>query len=192
LAGGIAHDLNNVLAPILTAVQILQVRYTDEKSARILNTIESNVKRGADMVKQILTFARGVEGERIPIQLTHLIYELDKIIQETFPKSIKIKLDLPRYLWTVSGDATQLHQVLLNLCVNARDAMPGGGTLRIVADNIVIDEEFARRYLDARVGNYVLVKVIDSGVGIPPNIINKIFEPFFTTKAPGKGTGLGL
>lgn len=192
LAGGIAHDLNNVLAPILTAVQILQLRHTDEKSQRILNTIEANVKRGADMVKQILTFARGVEGERTPLQIQHLIYELEKIALETFPRSIKIHLDLPPNLWTISGDATQLHQVLLNLCVNARDAMPAGGELVISAANIVVDEHLARVNLDARVGNYVVIRVKDSGVGIPSNIINKIFEPFFTTKDPGKGTGLGL
>jgi PAS domain S-box-containing protein len=192
LAGGIAHDLNNVLAPILTAVQILQLRISDEKSQRILTTIESNVKRGADMVKQILTFARGVEGERVPLQLHHLIYELEKIILETFPKSIKISLDLPSNLWTVSGDATQLHQVLLNLCVNARDAMPKGGKLTISAENTVVDEEFARVNLDAKTGDHILIKVNDTGVGIPSNIINKIFEPFFSTKEPGKGTGLGL
>lgn len=192
LAGGIAHDLNNVLAPILTAVQILQLRHTEEKSQRILNTIEANVKRGADMVKQILTFARGVEGDRMPLQIQHLIYELEKIALETFPKSIKIHLDLPANLWNISGDATQLHQVLLNLCVNARDAMPAGGELAISAVNTVVDEHLARINLDARVGNYLVIRVKDSGVGIPSNIINKIFEPFFTTKDPGKGTGLGL
>jgi hypothetical protein len=192
LAGGIAHDLNNVLAPILTAVQILEVRFTDEKSQRILSTIESNVKRGADMVKQILTFARGVEGERIPLQLQPLVHDLEKITLETFPKSIDIQLDIPKMLWTVSGDATQLQQVLLNLCVNARDAMPDGGELAISAENRTLDETFVRVNLDARVGNYVVIRVKDSGVGIPPEIINRIFEPFFTTKEPGKGTGLGL
>lgn len=192
LAGGIAHDLNNVLAPILTAVQILQMRFSDDKSLRILNTIESNVKRGADMVKQILTFARGVEGERMPLQIQHLIYELEKIVLETFPKSIKVKLDLPANLCTVSGDSTQLHQVLLNLCVNARDAMPKGGRLMISAENTEVNEEFARLNLDAKVGSYIVIKVTDTGIGIGGNIINKIFEPFFSTKEPGKGTGLGL
>lgn len=192
LAGGIAHDLNNVLAPILTAVQILEVRFTDEKSQRILSTIENNVKRGADMVKQILTFARGVEGERIPLQVQHLIHELKKITLETFPKSIDIQIDMTPDLWTVSGDATQLHQVLLNLCVNARDSMQEGGSLSIKAENAELDEKFVRINLDAMVGDYVVVRVQDTGVGIPDEIINRIFEPFFTTKAPGKGTGLGL
>lgn len=192
LAGGIAHDLNNVLAPILTAIQILQVRFDDDKSQKILGTVESNVKRGADMVKQILTFARGVEGERVPLQLQHLIFELDKITLDTFPKSISTHLDIATDLWAVSGDATQLHQVLLNLCVNARDAMSEGGKLEIYAKNVTLDEAFVRTHLEARLGEYVLVKVSDTGVGIPANVINKIFEPFFTTKEPGKGTGLGL
>ncbi len=193
LAGGIAHDLNNIFSPIMTAVQILQVRFAeDSRSQRILNTIESNVKRGADMVKQILTFARGVEGERVPLYINHLVYELEKIVLETFPKSISIQIADPDDLWTVSGDATQLHQVLLNLCVNARDAMPYGGVLKIVIQNVTLDEEFVRTHLEAHVGDYVVIKVIDSGVGIPKEIINKIFEPFFTTKESGKGTGLGL
>ncbi len=193
LAGGIAHDLNNIFAPIMTAVQILQVRFVDDqRSQRILNTIESNIKRGADMVKQILTFARGVEGERVPLHVNHLIYELEKIVLETFPKSITIQIIDQDDPWTVSGDATQLHQVLLNLCVNARDAMPHGGVLKIVVQNVSLDEEFVRTHIEARVGDYVVIKVIDSGVGIPDEIINKIFEPFFTTKESGKGTGLGL
>lgn len=192
LAGGIAHDLNNVLAPILTAVQILEVKHSDEKSQRILNTIESNVKRGADMVKQILTFARGVEGERIPIKLLHLIHDLEKIVLETFPKSIRIQITPAARLWNVAGDATQLHQVLLNLCVNARDAMPDGGLLTVTAENRSLGEDFVRSNLEAEVGDYVMITVRDTGVGIPADIITKIFEPFFTTKEPGKGTGLGL
>ena len=192
LAGGIAHDLNNVLAPILTAVQILEVKHTDAKSQRILTTIESNVKRGADMVKQILTFARGVEGERIPIKLLHLIHDLEKIVRETFPKSIRIHLSSAARLWNVSGDATQLHQVLLNLCVNARDAMPDGGSLTVTAENRSLGEDFVRSNLEANVGDYVMITVRDTGVGIPEDIITKIFEPFFTTKETGKGTGLGL
>ncbi|RMH81626.1 MAG: PAS domain S-box protein, partial [Calditrichaeota bacterium] len=192
LAGGIAHDLNNVLAPILTAVQILQVRLTDEKSRRILQTIESNVTRGAEMVRQILTFARGVEGERVALQIDRLIGDLERMLRETFPRTIEIHSHFGENLWTVSGDATQLHQVLLNLCVNARDAMPRGGRLTLMAENVYLDEQFARTHLDAQVGPYVLISVHDTGVGIPSDIIDKIFEPFFTTKTPDKGTGLGL
>ncbi len=192
LAGGIAHDLNNVLAPILTAVQILQTKYKDEKSKRILNTIETNVTRGAEMIKQILTFARGIEGERIPLQIPHLLTELNKIISETFPKSIRLKLNVSSPLWTVLGDATQLQQVFLNLCVNSRDAMPAGGRMSISARNIILDKNFTRLYIDAKVGRYVLVKISDTGTGIPDNILDKIFEPFFTTKGMDKGTGLGL
>ncbi len=192
LAGGIAHDLNNILAPMLTAVQILQLRMKDKKSLHILETIEKNVKRGAEMVKQILAFARGVEGERIPLQLDHLLHEVQSILHETFPKSIEIEMDVAPCLWTVSGDATQLQQVLLNLCVNARDAMPDGGKLSIKVSNKFVDENYARMHLSASVGHFVLISVTDTGVGIPPEIKNKIFEPFFTTKEVGKGTGLGL
>lgn len=192
LAGGIAHDLNNVLAPILTAVQILQVRLDDDKSHRILDTIEGNVKRGADMIKQILTFARGVEGERIPLQMTQILDEIKKIVEETFPRSVNMHSDIPRALWSVSGDATQLHQVLLNLCVNARDAMPEGGELHLTAENTELTIEARRIHLDASPGPYVLIRVEDNGSGIPADIINKIFDPFFTTKTMDKGTGLGL
>ncbi|MGH1366554.1 MAG: PAS domain S-box protein [Calditrichia bacterium] len=192
LAGGIAHDLNNVLAPILTAVQILQVRFDDNKSQRILDTIEANVKRGADMIKQILTFARGVEGERIPLQMTQILDEIRQIIEETFPRSVALESSIPRSLWSVSGDATQLHQVLLNLCVNARDAMPEGGELQLIAENQELTTEANRVHLDARPGPYVTIRVKDSGTGIPADIINKIFDPFFTTKTMDKGTGLGL
>ncbi|MCB0262956.1 MAG: PAS domain S-box protein [Calditrichia bacterium] len=193
LAGGIAHDLNNVLAPILTAVQILQVRLgEDERNLKILDTIEGNVKRGVDMVKQILAFARGVEGDRMPLQLTGLIEDVAKISRDTFPKSIDIQMDVEPELWNVSGDMTQLHQVLLNLCVNARDAMPDGGILSIGLDNLTIDDHFARTILEARPGRFVRISVSDTGVGISEALLNRIFEPFFTTKETGKGTGLGL
>ncbi len=193
LAGGIAHDLNNVFAPIMTAVEVLQVRYAnEERNQRILNTIASNVRRGSDMVKQILSFARGVEGERAPLNMAELIFEIERILQETFPKSINIRSKAPKNLWMVSGDATQLHQVLLNLCVNARDAMPEGGMLKIEARNVKLDREFTSIHLNTFGGKYVLIQVIDTGVGIPADIIDRIFEPFFTTKESGKGTGLGL
>jgi two-component system, cell cycle sensor histidine kinase and response regulator CckA len=121
-----------------------------------------------------------------------LVSEIRQIVQETFPKSIEVHLDLPNDLWLVSGDATQLHQVLMNLCVNARDAMSEGGTLSLSATNLVIDENYMRMNLDAQVGPYVMVSVSDTGMGIPPEALDRIFEPFFTTKELGKGTGLGL
>jgi len=194
LAGGIAHDLNNILTPILAAPQLLQYKFpeADERTQRLLNTLESNAKRGADLVKQVLSFARGIEGKRTVLQVRHLISEIKQIAKETFPKLIEVFTDIPQDLWTVRGDATQLHQVLMNLCVNARDAMPDGGTLSIAAENLRVDENYARMNLGAHVGPYIVISITDTGIGMSPEIVDRIFEPFFTTKEPGKGTGLGL
>ncbi|MGE5445537.1 MAG: two-component system sensor histidine kinase NtrB, partial [Ignavibacteriales bacterium] len=192
LAGGIAHDLNNMLHPIIMSLQWLQQRFTDEQSQRVLNALEASAQRGADLVKQVLSFARGLDGEHIPIRAKRLISEIEKILQQTFPKSIEISTDISEDLWVISGDPTQLHQVLMNLCVNARDAMPSSGRLSISAKNIIIDENYARMNIDAKVGPYIIITVSDTGVGIPPKVMDRIFEPFFTTKESGKGTGLGL
>ncbi len=194
LASGIAHDLNNILTPILAGAQLLPLRLSnmDERSRHLLEILETNAKRGADLVKQILSFARGVEGKRMPLQLTHLILEVVKILKETFPKSIEICTDIPQDLWIVFGDSTQLHQILMNLCVNACDAMPNGGTLTISAANLLIDENYACMNLEAKIGPYIVITVADTGIGIPTEIKERIFEPFFTTKDVSKGTGLGL
>jgi PAS domain S-box-containing protein len=192
LASGIAHDLNNVLAPIMLSIEVLRKRTTDETGKRMLETIESSAKRGSDIVKQVLTFSRGAEGERVLLQPKHLIDEIVKIAKETFPRSIEIQADVPRNLWALLADPTQIHQVLLNVCVNARDAMPKGGKLTIKAENIIIDEQYACMDIDAKPGQYVVIAITDTGIGISPKILNKIFEPFFTTKEVGKGTGLGL
>ncbi|MBD2385844.1 hybrid sensor histidine kinase/response regulator [Cylindrospermum sp. FACHB-282] len=192
LASGIAHDLNNVLAPILMTAQLLESQVYDERSRRLLPILITNAKRGANLVKQVLSFTRGLEGERTLLQLKHLIIEIQQIIKETFPKSIDVFTQISPDFWTISGDATQLHQVLMNLCVNARDAMPNGGTLTISAANFLVDENYARMHIDAKVGAYVVITVHDTGIGIPPEILDRIFEPFFTTKELGQGTGLGL
>lgn len=191
LASGIAHDLNNILTPILTTSQLLQTQFHDERSQRLLSIQVNNAKRGANLIKQVLSFARGIEGKHHLIQVRHLILEIKQILTETFPKSIEICTDISSDLWTVFGDATQLHQVLMNLCVNARDAMPDGGILSIRAENIVIDEHYAKMNLDGQ-GCYIAITVSDTGIGIPPEVIDRIFEPFFTTKELGFGTGLGL
>jgi two-component system cell cycle sensor histidine kinase/response regulator CckA len=192
LAGGIAHDLNNVLSPILMAVRLLQLKHKDVETARLLEMLERSAERGGDLVKQVLEFARGVEGERIMLQAKHLIREVMKILKDTLPKSIEVQFRAGQDLSVVAGDATQLHQVLMNLCVNARDAMPQGGKLTIEAQNALIDENYARMNLEARPGSYVVIKVADTGTGIPRSNLERIFEPFFTTKAVGLGTGLGL
>ncbi|MFZ3168984.1 MAG: PAS domain S-box protein [Candidatus Methanoperedens sp.] len=192
LAGGIAHDINNVLTPIMLSLELLKEKFTDNKSQQLIDILDRSAKRGASLIKQVQSFARGVEGERMPLQTAHLISEIRQIAKETFPRNIEIMTDIQKDLWTISGDATQLHQVLMNLCVNARDAMPDGGILSISAGNIFIDENFTHIDIEARVGHYIVIAVTDTGAGIPPKIMDRMFEPFFTTKENGKGTGLGL
>jgi PAS domain S-box-containing protein len=194
LAGGISHDLNNILTPILAASQLLQTKFAQdqERSHHLLTIIESNAKRGASLVKQVLSFARGCKGERTILQVKHLIAEIGQIAKHTFPKSIEFAITLSEDLWAISGDVTQLHQVLMNLVVNARDAMPDGGIIKISAENLFIDEAYATMNLDAKVGHYIVMTVADTGIGMPPAILDKIFDPFFTTKDSSTGTGLGL
>lgn len=194
LASGIAHDLNNVLTPILGIVQLLPLKVPnlDERTQHLLEILNDSARRGADLVKQILAFARGIEGKPIDTQVIHLLAEIQKIIRQTFPKNIELANDFSPNLGLISADATLLHQVFMNLCVNARDAMPNGGTLYISAENVTIDEYYARLHMDAKAGDYVVVTIADTGTGIPPALLDRIFEPFFTTKETVQGTGLGL
>jgi hypothetical protein len=192
LSSGIAHDLNNILSPITMGTQMLKLKVQDEQSQRLLDVMQASAERGGKMISQILSFARGISGERALLQPKHLIREIVRIATETFPRSIRIESHLSEGLWEVHGDATQLHQVLLNLCVNARDAMPRGGTLTIKAENRILDKVYAQMLKGASPGNFAVITVTDTGEGISPEIIDRIFDPFFTTKEPGRGTGLGL
>lgn len=194
LAAGIAHDLNNILTPIVPIAEILTLQFPnlDSHTRQLLELVQSSSKRGAALIKQILGFTRGVQGKRMTLQLTPVIYEIRQIITETFPKSIELRMNIAKDLWAICGDFNQLHQVLLNLCINARDAMPNGGTLEISAENLLGDEDFARRHLVAEVGPYIAIAVSDTGIGIPAENLDLIFDPFFTTKDVGQGTGLGL
>lgn len=192
LASGIAHDLNNVLAPILMALHTLQQRFTDESSQRWLSLIHKSAERGRDLIEQVLSFAKGAEGERVPLQVSHLIKDIANILQETLPKNIELELVIPDGLWMVIGDTTQIHQVLMNLCINARDAMPDGGHLLIKARNRFLVEEEERLVTNPMQKQYVRITVADTGVGIPANILDRVFDPFFTTKDKGQGSGLGL
>lgn len=194
LASGIVHDLNNMLTPILAIAQLLPLKLNSRESdcSEMLTMLENSAKQGADLVKQILTFARGNEGKRTVMQVKHLLKDIEQFAKRTFAKSIVIERNLPQDLLTVFADPTQIHQVLMNLVVNARDAMPNGGTITIAAQNLYIDESYAKMNIEAQVGNYVVVTIADTGTGIPPEVIERIFEPFFTTKQLGKGTGLGL
>lgn len=192
MAGGLAHDLNNILAPISMAIELLKIRTHDERGQELLDTIAGSVRRGADMIEQVISFARGREGRRMDVNPRVLISEIAKIGRETFLKDIHLEIHASPDLWMVRGDPTQLHQVLLNLCFNARDAVSANGWIAIEATNVHIDESFAAMTLEAQPGPHVCITVKDNGTGIEQEIQEKIFDPFFTTKAVGKGTGLGL
>ncbi|MBS0018128.1 MAG: response regulator [Arthrospira sp. SH-MAG29] len=192
LASGIAHDLNNILTPILASVQMFQLGLDQEKQNKMLKLIENNTKRGANLIKQVLSFAKGFEGKLEIFQVRHLISEVADIARETFPKSINVNTNVSKELWTVYGDPTQLHQILMNLCVNARDAMTDGGNLSLSASNVILNQKEARLNLDAKEGFYVMITVSDTGTGISQEVLDRIFEPFFTTKEFAKGSGLGL
>lgn len=192
LAGGIAHDLNNVLAPILVSIELLRLDEPDPERLTVLASLEDSARRGADLVRQVLSFARGIEGKRVLTNLHHLARELKQIVRDTFPKNIELRLESAKDLWAVSADPTQLHQVMMNLCVNARDAMPERGRLTLVLRNIVVDGVYAGMNPGAKPGPHVIIEVADTGTGIPARLQERIFDPFFTTKEVGTGTGLGL
>jgi PAS domain S-box-containing protein len=193
LASGIAHDLNNILTPILGASQLLPLTLPtlNARNQRLLNMLVDSSKRGSSLVKQILTFARGLDGQYTTLQVRHILTEIISIARQTFPKSIEITLDLEREdLWMVCVDATQIHQVLMNLFVNARDAMPDGGILTATARNIKLDESYVILHPQVSVGAYITITIEDTGIGMDSETIDRIFDSFFTTKE--SGTGLGL
>ncbi|OBQ38555.1 MAG: histidine kinase [Anabaena sp. CRKS33] len=194
LAGGIAHDINNILTPILGSAQLLKARFSQDNNRvlQMLTIIENNAKQGAALVKQLLSFAKGVEGKYTILQVNDLIKDTIQFAKQTLSKSIKFSTHLSPKLFPVYGDKTQLHQVVMNLVVNAADAMPNGGHLSISAENLYIDENIRQINCHAKVGNYIVITVRDTGTGMSPEIVERIFEPFFTTKDFGKGTGLGL
>ena len=192
LAGGVAHDLNNILAPVLMTAELLTARATAGRDRELLAMMAQGAQRAADTVRQLLLFSRGVEGQRGLVQARHLLKEMAGIMRETFPREITIVEHPAPDLWPVVADATQLHQVLMNLCVNARDAMPNGGTLTLSAANVELGPDDLHLHPDARPCGYTVLSVADTGHGIGPEIINRIFDPFFTTKEVGRGSGLGL
>jgi nitrogen-specific signal transduction histidine kinase/ActR/RegA family two-component response regulator len=192
LAGGIAHDLNNLLAPIMMGVGLLKSNDLPSRSRQILANIERSAMRGADLVKQVLSFARGVEGARVAVPVDQLVHEIETIVRNTFPKNIRFETEVEPGTGMILGDPLQLNQVLLNLCVNARDAMPSGGTLTLKVADTEVDEPFAVMSGDVAPGRYVLIEVADTGEGMDHETLKRLFEPFFTTKTVGKGSGLGL
>ncbi|MEW6146203.1 MAG: GAF domain-containing protein [Thermodesulfobacteriota bacterium] len=192
LAGGIAHDLNNILQPILMSIQLLNTRITDEKSRSWLEILDRSAQRGADLIRQILSFARGLESKKQPFDLKYLVKDVQKIVDETFPKFITLHTEIEDSVPSVYGDYTQLNQVLMNLLVNARDAMPEGGDLGIAVKSITAGEERTPVFLKTDYRQYIVIEISDNGVGIPSEYMDRIFDPFFTTKEQDKGTGLGL
>jgi PAS domain S-box-containing protein len=192
LAGGIAHDLNNILAPMLMGASLLRSKLTDPRDQGIVTIIEKGAERGAAIIRQLMKFSRGREGTTGNVEMRRLINDMLDMIRETFPRDIEVKTTMPEDLWVIKGNTTQIHQVLMNLCVNARDAMRNGGKLSLTAANIRLTEEHAKLSPMAKPGRYVVMTVADTGNGIPKEIIDRIFEPFFTTKDIGQGTGLGL
>ncbi len=192
LAGGVAHDLNNALAPILMGSELLRLSVADPKNLRLIETIETSAQHGAALVRQLLAFARGGEGERAEIRMAALLEDVPKLLRQSLPRDIALEVSCAESALPILADATQIKQLLLNLCLNARDAMPEGGRLEVKARNTTVDSDLARLHPGAQPGPHLLVSVQDTGTGIPPAVLEKIFDPFFTTKSVGKGTGLGL
>lgn len=190
LAGGIAHDLNNILSPLSVSTYLLRPQVADERGQKTLDTMDEVIERGTLLVRQVLSFARGAEGERVSIDPRKVLDEVADILTETFPRSIRIHCNLSASA-RVLADSTQLHQVIMNLCVNARDAMPAGGDLEITTSIVELDETYTQALTEGH-GKFIVIGVRDTGSGIDPKLVDKIFDPFFTTKEPGKGTGLGL
>jgi PAS domain S-box-containing protein len=186
LAGGIAHDLNNILSPILLSADLLGESFPSGPEAELVSAISSNARRGTEVVRQVLSFSRDLKSGRVAVDFRPLIEEIRRLVHETFPRNIRFECHTPPGVPPVLADPTQMHQVLLNLSVNARDAMPDGGVLRIELASL----EPGR---DGHQGPAaVCIRVIDTGTGIPDDVRAHMFEPFFTTKPDGLGTGLGL
>ena len=192
LATRVAHDLNNMLAPMKMAIPMLRSAVADANARNLLDSLESTVGRATALVRQILEYAEGVGGQLQLVPIQQLLEEIAHFVAETFPRSIRIEERVQADLWQVNANLSQIHQVLLNLCVNARDAMQLGGTLHLGAENCVLDAITAGKIEGGRAGSYVVLQVDDTGTGFSPVVMAKIWQPFITTKKSGKGSGLGL
>ena len=192
LASGMAHDLNNALSPILMAIQLLRDDPPASEREEMLDLVEETTRHSAELVQQVLGFARGVDGRRLPVDVAALVGDVARLVRDTFPPGVQWRADVEDGVPHVVGDVTQLYQVLVNLCVNARDAMPDGGALVVRATRQELAELPVLAPSDAAPGTYVRLEVVDTGQGMPPEVVDRVFEPFFTTKETGRGTGLGL
>jgi len=193
LAGGVAHDFNNLLTVILGNISLLLPKADAADPEReLLLTAEQASLRAAELTRRLLGFSRRAMLRAEPINLNHCLEETVRILRRTIDPRVRVEVKTRPDLWTVKADSAQVNQVLMNLCLNARDAMTEGGRLVLQTDHFVPDEEYLRMHLEARPGEFVRLRVRDTGYGIPPEIRPRIFEPFFTTKETGQGTGLGL
>jgi signal transduction histidine kinase len=192
LATRVAHDLNNMLAPMKMAIPMLRPAVTDASARHLLDSLETTVGRATALVRQILEYADGAGGQLQLVPVHELLEEIFLFVTETFPRSIRVEEKIPPDLWQVNANLSQIHQVLLNLCVNARDAMAQGGTLSLRAENCHLDAMMAAKIEGGRVGSFLVLQVDDTGTGFSPATMAKMWEPFMTTKAAGKGSGLGL
>lgn len=193
LAGGIAHDFNNRLQTISGYAQLLlHDKDRSESDATKLTAIERSVRSSGELIDQLLMFSRKITSKLTPTDLNHEVRHIRKLLERTIPRMIRINLKLADDLGIINADPPQIEQVLMNLSINASHAMPAGGTLTIVTENVLLDSTFCKQNLGATPGKFVRLRVRDSGMGMTKEILDHIYEPFFTTKSPGKGTGLGL
>lgn len=192
LAGGVAHDINNALVPIMVSTDMLESIATDPEAKQFISSIRASAQHGAALVRQLLAFARGAVGQHNELSLQPLLQDFVSFVAQTFPRNVELKLETPEEPWPVRGDSTQLKQVLVNLCLNARDAMPDGGRISIRLENQMLEPAAARALHELKPGPHVVLYITDTGSGMESSVVDKIFDPFFTTKEVGKGTGLGL
>ena len=192
LATRVAHDLNNMLAPMKMAIPMLRPAITDSAARNLLDSLETTVGRATALVRQILEYADGAGGQLQLVPMQQLLEEVALFATETFPRSIRVEEQIPLDLWQVNANLSQIHQVLLNLCVNARDAMSHGGTLSLRAENCLVDAVAATKIEGGRAGSFLVLQVDDTGTGFSPAVLAKMWQPFITTKKAGKGSGLGL
>ena len=192
LASGMAHDLKNLLVPVKMAAELLQRKVEDKNSQSMLTSIGLSAEHSINLVQQVLAFVRGVEGKHVPLHAADILRSALSAIKETLPPNIEVESNFPNNSDVVLGDETQLRQVLVNLITNAKDAMPEGGCLTIALACRQLSKAIAETIPNANEGSFVVWSISDTGVGIPPEQIEKIFEPFYTTKEISKGTGLGL
>lgn len=191
-AGGVAHDVNNLLAPILMSVDVLRGMMPGERQGKVLSTIQRCAERGMEVAGQLMRLSTKADGERMAIQVRHLVYELRNFIEMTSAATIEVVAEYNHDLPTIQAQPTRVFQLLMNLCFNARDAMPGGGLLTVKAVAVELGEAFFRRRPAGKPGRYVVLSVSDTGGGMPPEVAARAFEPYFTTKDPDEGAGLGL